>query len=937
MRKTRDVDHGRARWLLAPPGLLAVAMIPFLAGPPAERTVVTAVADADANRILVRWLVEEGTPRYTLFDLLRRKADEIEFTQLNAEPILPLTDVDAIEAVFTAPGRADALAEIVEQFGDAYAAELARLQRPDAPPQAAMQLRLLPEWNYCAALALGRGWLDETVTPGDTYVYELWGLDPLGFRAERLGRATATALEATPLPAPTGVRCVERRGIAGDLTADLRWTASETVQPFLGYEVLRVQRSPVPDCPFSAALRANRLPVLGAAPGRVAEGATLFAAADCTACHPGGRDNVQIAGSTIEDFRRKQYPPQLPCPGGAPHDTPELNALDIEDVRAIYDYIHESQYTDDGSGTPANPLEAGAEYCYWVAARDLLGQLGVPSDPPAICTVADRRPPPVPLGLRSSQVLSTQGNWQTCEVSWRRSGDGDTTEYAVFRATEVPRNHCTEPVLDDDTPIVTEPDVGDRVVWSDDGPVDGLKEGDAGQPFFYAARALDAAGNASGFSGWVPCTPRDIVRPSQTVITIGSCPTTCPPTSQCRDRRVDLDWLGGGGDPLCVVSDPVECPVTISSSWPDDTRFVRSYRCMSDDPAGCLAGPDRHVDPFLDALTPILDTKVYIATRAFDRSGNVGDLSELEPLVIAGAQPIPAPRIISARLIDETTNKYKIRFRSIDPAALIGFALYASTQEPGVEVVPELRGFHVISLPGGDGGNLGDSLSEGDEVYWIVKSDAATLDQVLDTQPPTEDPYLIYVDDRVYEMVTDVIGLGVPISPPVRFYLAGVGWSGREGLAAPFVASGLELADGTLDWPRHPERNPDLPPPPDGPDLSIQLTPVGGANPYMRVVWIPEPPCSDTDWVDAPFALFRRRDNAARWQQLSPLFTCWSHAPIEELEYHDQDVQEGHWYSYTLLRLDRQGEFHRQHGPTDFTCFDTADPGTCTTPQPGDP
>ena len=43
----------------------------------------------------------------------------------------------------------------------------------------------LPAWRanvLAAALALGVGWLDETGDVGETYVYEVWGLDDLGFR-----------------------------------------------------------------------------------------------------------------------------------------------------------------------------------------------------------------------------------------------------------------------------------------------------------------------------------------------------------------------------------------------------------------------------------------------------------------------------------------------------------------------------------------------------------------------------------------------------------------------------------------------------------------------------------------------------------------------------------------------------------------------------------
>jgi len=913
--------------------LLLAAASPVGAAPPAERLVMTAVADADDARILVRWRVEEGTPRYALFDLLRREASEIEFALLNTDPIAPRTSVAEIQAVFTAPGRADALAEIQAVLGPDYASHLARLGALDPAPEAEMQRRLLPEWNYGAALVLGQGWLDEAVISGTTYVYELWGLDALGFRLERLGRATATAGGFVPLPAPALVRCVDRSGIEGHLTADLSWPEVKPTQPFLGYDVLRAPRAPDLSCPLSGAVRANRLPVLGDAPGRVAEGGALFVA-QCAACHAGGRDAAPVAASRLEDFRRKQYPAPASCPAIAtPHDTVALNGLTSEELQAIYDYIHEAQFSDDGSGAA---LAAGSDYCYWVAARDLLGQPGVLAGP-EVCTVKDRDTPPVPLRLEARPILSSRGNWQTCEVSWRRNADGDTAAYTVHRVTAVPR--CPEPVPPAFGTVI-EPGAGERVVFPDDAAATGLDDTDEGRAFYYAVRALDAAGNASGSSAWVPCTPRDIRAPGQTVVTIGSCPSptscqpACPPSSLCRDRRASAEWIAAGGDPEFIVTDPSVpacCQVGIRSTRPDDTRFVRTYRCM--DPTRCVAGPDQHVDPFLETLAPALDTKVWVGTRAFDASGNVGLLSSLRSLVIAGTESIPAPRILSARLIDAATNQYRIRFRAIEPQALLGFALYASTQEPGVEIAPEARGFHVVSLPAA---NLGGSLSEGDAVFWTVRPGAQSLEG-LPNAPPPGDPYLIRTGDRVYEMVARIEALGVAFSQPVRFYLAGVGSSGREGLAVPFVPGVIERADGMLDWPLHPDRNPALPvPAAGGPDLSVQLTAVGGASPYMRVVWEPDPQCfSDPGFQNAPFVLLRRRDTAARWEQMAPLFVCWSHAPIDELHYDDADVQEGHWYSYTVVRLDGQGEFHRQHGPSTFTCFDTPeDPRTCTTPAP---
>jgi mono/diheme cytochrome c family protein len=915
--------------------LLALAAVPLTASraePPEERTVVTAVADSMLDRILVRWRTEEGISRYSHFDVLRREADDVVFITLNAEPLGPLQTVAEIESVFDAPGRGDALAGIQDKFGLDYAADILRMQALDAPSEAMMQLRLLPEENYGAALALGKGFLNETVVAGTTYVYEVWGLDGIGARVERIGRATATAGAPEPLAAPANLACVGIGGQEGDMAVFLRWDASPAVQPFFGYEILRAAWDDILGCvmagsQLAGAVRANALPAARSSPGKVAEGQELFDLT-CTACHA-GRDVAPVQGSGIEGFRRKQYP--LPgCADPTPHNVAELNELDPEQVAAIYDYIQESHFSDDGSATPGDPLVASTDYCYQVAARDLLGKLGTPTAP-VICTVSDQRPPAVPKQIQSART--TPAGHEICEISWRRNDD-DTAEYRLYRATYVPRYACDEPAAALDTIAQPAPGGGDRVVYPDVS----LTPADAGMPFVYALRARDAPGNSSGFSGWVPCTPRDIAAPPDLVVML-SCKSTC--AGYCEDRSDgspgDAEWLAMAGDPDFITADAECLQIDAHPPGPGEQPYHRRlYRCLGDSAADCRSGPDfpELVSPEED-LVPMLDTKTWVMVRGYDRSGNLTGPSNLEPVVIEGAREIPAPRIISARLLDAATNKYGIRFRSIDPAGLIGFALYAKHHEAEIDLAVDPRGPLMGGLPTV---NLIDTLDN----VWVIRSGAETLDQVLPGVPPPTTPYLIYEGERVYELVSEIKVGGEPVSRPVRFDLVGVGWSGREGASVPFVTSDFELADAELEWPTH--RSETRSPLPDGADLSITLTPVGvgGGGPYMVVQWQPTPVCMGaTDPIlGRPFAVFRRRGHAPRWQQISPLFDCFSGAPHPHMVYQDHDVQEGFWYDYTVVRLGDAGssagagEFDIQHGPSGFSCFDSADPGTCTDPPP---
>ncbi len=170
--------------------LICAATLPAISEPPPTRHLVNAVADGAQPRILVRWLEVDGAaPRWQYFDVLRRTANETSFTQLNDEPVRPLTTVAEIIAVFTAPGRSAALSSIIDTLGPDYAEKLLQIQSANATGNDLTQRQLLPDQNYAAAVAMGVGLIDESITAGVTYVYEVWGLDARGVRQERIGTA----------------------------------------------------------------------------------------------------------------------------------------------------------------------------------------------------------------------------------------------------------------------------------------------------------------------------------------------------------------------------------------------------------------------------------------------------------------------------------------------------------------------------------------------------------------------------------------------------------------------------------------------------------------------------------------------------------------------------------------------------------------------------
>jgi hypothetical protein len=880
------------------------------AEPPAERTIVAAVADADAARILVRWRTEEGTARFSHYDVLRREADAPDSAQLNDDPIGPLVTVADIEAVFNAPDRADALGWITESLGADYAADLLRMHGPDAPPEAELQLL------------------------GTIYVYEVWGLDAEGFRVERLGRATATAGMPDVLPAPAGLVCADPGGFHGHLQASLRWSSQQTAQPYYGFDLERAEADVAGNCPPPGPgwVAANQFPVLGDAAGRVEEGKRLFAQR-CAACHAGGRDGPPVLGSTRRDFRRRQYPAEL-CAGNE-----HVGLLDLTPraLSAIYDYIHEFQFRDDGEETPTDPLIAAQEYCYRVAARDLLGQPGLAATEK--CGVEDRLPPAVPKQVKTTQVLSTAGNFETCEISWRvnRQQGDDTARYFLYRTrTELPGPCSAVPV--DDLGFFDQPPVDDRIVTEDTG----LLEADAGALFFYAVRAEDAAGNLSAYSGWVPCVPRDVKSPGSPGFDV-VCPDSCQDPQDCEDHGQTGPgdpWFDAGGGPF-VVADPGTCPPEIDvHTFDPDTFKVRTYRSFAG--SDFKPGPDfLPSDAFGLLHRPLMDSKLCTKLRSYDKSGNFNadDPGSETCHLVRGSRPIPAPRIISVSEVDPATDEVQIRFRAMDPSLLIGFALYDQIFDPRHPDAPPIKGEHLQRVPDA---NLSDSpleivfpediavcvdgLPSSIDARWAVKEAALALDQLL----PLADPAgtLTYDDvKRVYELQTHLAsGDGERL-----LFLVAVGWTGCEGKGQTFRWSEtgrVPAGDGELDWPEHDAGNPVVlagDAAAYDPDL-VLIQDVGPSK--IHVFWTPYPSCvvctapdvppgcTDPDDPRAgPFAVFRRRAGAKSWQQISPLIDCWPDTSVNQMRFDDRDVQEDTWYTYTVVRQTKLGEFFMQHGP----------------------
>lgn len=165
-------------------------------------------------------------------------------------------------------------------------------------------------------------------------------------------------------------------------------------------------------------------------------------------------------------------------------------------------------YVDDNHAFEAGgvPLEDGAEYYYFVAARDLLGRMGMLSEG-LLLRVCDRVPPPVPTDIEVLRVREfdpdTQQRRDRLKVRWRQNDpevDG-TVLYRVYKweAYNQPGFRVYDPDMVPFAEVAHVPDAVFNEIYDDT-----LGEEDTGQQQMYTVVAFDSGvcePNASGHSG----------------------------------------------------------------------------------------------------------------------------------------------------------------------------------------------------------------------------------------------------------------------------------------------------------------------------------------------------------------------------------------------------------------------------------------------------
>jgi hypothetical protein len=598
----------------------------------------------------------------------------------------------------------------------------------------------------------------------------------------------------------------------------------------------------------------------------------------------------------MQGYYRRQNPDLWPTdPTQAKHQGVNVGTRELQ---AIFDWIHEFHYRDAGRDTPSEPLESGQTYCYQVVPRDLLGQHGSPS-PTAECTVLDRKPPDVPFALRVERIPQA-GSHEICSVSWRRNQEDGTTHYELTRVAEPPQMLTA---IDEQSPMgwpkeVPQPGAGSRVSFTDST----MDASTAAESWFYGVRAIDEAKNRSAWAGWIPCVPRDLAAPGQARLTPRCC--TDPDPSACDDKGEDRLWTEAGGDEI-LITDPARCPVDLECSASGDLwgcRLLRSFDDVTYASGKDFVGTQPVV--MKGTFAPRIDQKIWIKGTAFDKSYNMAVPSEPVSYIVKGQYPLPPPRIVQVALLDDSTGRVEITFRSVEPNALLGFALYKQHEPQGP---PADQGDFVVRFA--DQNLSADPPDPSQPDQWAVLPGATTLDQLPDFfDPPWQsDPSIdgLYYDqlDGVYVMRT-VLGE----SHDLVLRLMAIGWSGEEGESLPYSWDGFTANDDVLEWPEFRDVNRG-----EKGEPSVLAATYDGAFDAIRLEWEAYPDgCENKD--ARPFIVFRKRAGAKRWAQISPPFRC-AQDLNPNLEYRDRDVETGFSYTYTVIRLSSDGEFDFQYGP----------------------
>jgi len=308
-----------------------------------------------------------------------------------------------------------------------------------------------------------------TKTTFELRLYDMTSDQDLGV----IGRVTATAGQPTVLPAPGQPVEVPDITAQGHLSVRMRWATPDPLRRLsllqVGYNVYRMTRA------FAEANNYDAVP-------------------------PATATLLSLANANPNVHRLNNAPVIA---------EPDFSVVDVNDFvnfPTLRFFADDNDRFNPASVLPQAIYTNGAQFYYFVTARDLLGRDGLVSRGTPV-TVCDRLPPQPPRSVRVANHYAYNGNTETSDqrlrVNWNQndnSGTETTTAYYIYRWTSITQMHAHAADFNFNRiagPIAHLPGSPTNS-YLDNGPGAPHITTDAGRTFWYTVIAVDAGVCAPG-------------------------------------------------------------------------------------------------------------------------------------------------------------------------------------------------------------------------------------------------------------------------------------------------------------------------------------------------------------------------------------------------------------------------------------------------------
>jgi hypothetical protein len=433
---------------------LALLLAALGAEAAAQDVVRAATSPAPNLRVVLSWPKSPGVPRFNLY---RKDAAAPAYpaTPLNPTPLAVMTSCPAIQAVI--PNGSEEWILLARSLTDDP-------NDPMSPPfdpcaiatiapgsDEAARLELIARGSYRVAIVIGQGFIDTTVTAGQSYSYQLRGVAASGAETGAIGNDVAIVAgvpAAPPPPAPVASHPGDRQVLLvfGDVP---------------GAAGFIVRRATNPAGPF---VRVNE---------------RVFTA----------RFQHDLDGNLL-------------TPGGAYFN----GFIDFQHFDAAG-----SPIAHVVEGNPVDGPDDGVTYYYQVASVDLLQQPGAFSAPAVAATPVDKTPPATPteVTVAADEVVGTlQVTWVKVQRDVLGHADAGVASYRVYRY------ETSEDVAAPNVQIALVPHVsGGQTTMSAIDADPGLRSEHGPKTWWYRVEADDVQGNVGTRSAAAAGTLKDVTAP----------------------------------------------------------------------------------------------------------------------------------------------------------------------------------------------------------------------------------------------------------------------------------------------------------------------------------------------------------------------------------------------------------------------------------------